>query len=280
MLQDKVAKVRTNRVFFISVGAILAISYLSIALIFLLASPMNVSSVGYFLGSLYAHASLAAAWATLGPGKLKFRWPLSLAWVLTLPLAIAVSLSSRPPPFNLVAVLGSCLFGQWLLLQLLLCAVVWRFGLQLGHKSDVDTTGAGSGSQFRIWDLMGLMTLSACIVGVGRMILPLLSASGNEIINFVFLSLSAVFLNLPLLLAALVKTHAILAVLMSFMLLAVATYFESPILDSLGGSGPEFSHIVAINVFSSILIVVVAAVVRMHGFRLFVRKTNQPTKPV
>jgi hypothetical protein len=257
----------------------LAATYLSIAFL-PIRSPREVVALGYFFGTLYAHASLAAVWTALGPGALKFRLPVSIIWILVLPApaVINVALFGRPP-LEFVVALWICLIGQWLILLLFISGVVWRFGLQLGRmRNATETAESEPRSQFTIRDLMVLMTLSACIIGLGRVSLPLLTTSAADLSVFIFLSLAAIVLNLPLLLAALVERFAIISVLLSIVFLAVATYFELPIMTAVGGRGPKPSHFVAINVFSSALIIGVAIVVRLNGFRLFVKRkrTQQP----
>jgi hypothetical protein len=78
-----------------------------------------------------------------------------------------------------------------------------------------------------------------------------------------------------LLLAAFVKRFALVSVLLSIVFLSVATYFEYSILTAVGGLGPEPAHFVAINLFSSALIIGITAILRANGFRLFVRRKQR-----
>ena len=73
--------------------------------------------LGYFLGSLFAHATLAAAWTAFGPAPAIRRVPLSFVWVISLPAAIGINVALNGGPDDATIILGACLFGQWLLLQ-------------------------------------------------------------------------------------------------------------------------------------------------------------------
>lgn len=261
----------TNKRVFISVGIVLAISYMSLA--FLDPDPPGANTVRlcYFIGSLYAHASLAAAWAALGPGKLKYRLPLSGLWVLALPIAIAVNLGLHGGPQSATLQLGVCLFGLWLTIQLVLAAIVWWTGLRIKDSSDSDSEQSHAGYQFRIFDLLVLITTSAVLFAVGRAVVPLMKFTGDSAI-FIFLAVAAVIIFLPLLLAALLERYAVLGVLLSLLLLIGGAYIELPLLKTLGGRGPSTSDLIAINAASAVLILVVAGIVRMHGYCLYLRR--------
>ncbi|MEO8271650.1 MAG: hypothetical protein ABI557_18145, partial [Aureliella sp.] len=260
---------------------LLAVSYLSIVLIAPHAPPQpTVNLFGYWFGSLYAHASLAAVWAALGPGTLKYRALLSFVWVLALPTGLLPSAGIGGPPIKLVAMFGCSLFGHWLLLRIVLAGLAWHFDLRIGHSSDVIGAAGKNRSQFMMRDLMLLITASACVFAIARLLLPILLTVADALTFFIFLSLAAIILNLPLAMAALVKRFVVISVLTSTAFLAVATYFELSVIRALGVSGPTDIHLITINASSSALILVVAVAVRVNGFRLFVRwKLIKPSVP-
>ena len=46
--------------------------------------PLEYLTIGYFVGTLFGHATLAATWTAFGPLPLVWRLPLSIGWVAAL----------------------------------------------------------------------------------------------------------------------------------------------------------------------------------------------------
>ena len=117
------------------VGPLVALSWLSLALV----NPeppgpdttITTVRIGYFLGSLFGHATLAAAWMAFGPGPIIWRGPLSFVWVLMLPPAIGISLRLHGGAEEAAVIWGACLLGQWLLLQFPFWGLALGLGLRL-----------------------------------------------------------------------------------------------------------------------------------------------------
>jgi hypothetical protein len=61
---------------------------------------------------------------------------------------------------------------------------------------------------------------------------------------------------------------AVRGVLLALALIVVATVLEFPLLRSLGGGGPGLMDFVAINGFTSAIVLIVAAIVRLNGYSL------------
>src|SRR5688572_1994798 len=100
-------------------GGLILLSWISLALVDPDPAPGSGKTLvlGYFLGSLFAHATLAAAWSALGPGLRSVRVPLSLVWVIALPVAIAINVTIHGGPNDAAVDLGVFFFCQWALLQ-------------------------------------------------------------------------------------------------------------------------------------------------------------------
>ena len=144
------------------------------------------------------------------------------------------------------------------------------FGICLQRIDEVKQESDAVRIRFGIRDLLIVMAVVSVILGTGRIIVPNVSVRGEGSV-FIFLALAAIVLTLPLLLAALMRRMAIPGVMLALVLTAVATAWELPLLESVGGSGPRTGHFVAINVASAILILVVATIVRMNGYCLDAR---------
>jgi hypothetical protein len=254
------------------VSPLLVLSWLSLA--FLDPNPpgRDIVWIGYFLGSLFAHSTLAAAWVAFGPGRFVWRFPLSIAWALSLPLAVGICLGVHGGPDDAIVVVGGCLLGQWLALQVPLGALARGFGLHLRQGDDGEGGAKVRQLRFGIRHLLLVMLIVGVILGMGRIAISNISFSGSrEAPIFVFLATAAFVLTLPLLLAALMRRNAILGVLLALSFIGVTTALEFPLLKSLGGSGPEIGHFISINTTSAGLILVIAFVVRLNGYCLHAR---------
>jgi hypothetical protein len=249
---------------------LLAVNWLTVAVVNF-DPPTNHVLLGYFLGSLFAHATLAAGWAALGPGRFVWRFPLSIVWVVFLPIAGGINLAVNGGPDGVIFVIGCCLVGQWLALQFPFWALALGLGLQLRHSGDAEKAPARQ-VQFGIRHLLVVMLLVGVVLGVGRAVFAFndtLFTGGGETPAFIFLAAAAIVLTLPLLLAALMPRMAALGVPLALLFMGVMTLVELPLLDRLGGGGPELGHFIAINVAMAAVILLSALVVRLNGYCLY-----------
>lgn len=254
---------------FIWVGLLLALNWLSIALLGLDHPGTNFVVIGNCFGSLFAHATLASAWTAFGPAPLIWRVPLSLAWVMSLPVAIGINLGVVGLQ-EAVLLFGSCLLGQWVLLQFPLWTLALVLGLRLRHINEGKQEPATERVQFGIRHLLIVTAIAGVLLGIGRIVVTNVSIAGEEPVFF-FLAVAAIVVTLPLLLAALMRRLVIPGISLALLLTGVATALELPLSELVGASGPEMKHFVAINVASSILILLVAGIVRMNGYYLCVQ---------
>src|SRR6187200_2639701 len=88
-------------------------------------------SIPLVLGTMFGHATLAAAWTTLGPLPLIRRLPLSFLWLAAVVLAFGFNLvrEGNSQGFPVLLVYGSCLLLQWILVQLPLWLIGTRYRL-------------------------------------------------------------------------------------------------------------------------------------------------------
>ena len=229
-------------------------------------------TVGFFFGSCFGHTTLAAAWAALGPGPIGWRVPLSLVWVAMLPVAIAINLAIHNGPDDGALLIGACLFGQWLIVQLPLWALAIGYGLQLRHVDDWEKMQDRRARQFSLRHLMVFTTIVGVVFGAGRILISWLGelfSLDHEAPIFVFLAVAAVILTLPLLLAGLLSRRAIPAVLFVLALIGLATAWEVTLLQMLpggAGPGPQTGHFVGINACTAVTILGGVLLLRLNGY--------------
>jgi hypothetical protein len=203
-------------------------------------SVSETAAIGFFFGSLFAHTTLAAAWTAFGPAPLVWRLPLSLVWVFGLAIAIQVNLVLNGGPDEGAVLVGACLFGQWLLLQVPLWTIALAFGAHLRHSDHLQAGFDPRERQFGIRQLI------------------------------IVLGVAAIVQTLPLLLAALMRRFAIPGVLVVLVLIGFATaYLEVPLLRLVSrGPGLQTRDFIAINTFTTSIMIIVLLAVRLNGYCL------------
>lgn len=154
--------------------------------------------------------------------------------------------------------------GQWLALQAPLWFLSASYGLQI-HYRGKETETSIRPLQFGTRQLMIVTAIVAVFLGVGRALLTTIDAS-SDTFAFLFLAVAGILMSLPLLLACLLPRWAVRSVLILLALIAAATWGEYPLLQELGGDGPEFWHFVWINFFQSAWIVFVITLLRAFGY--------------
>ena len=233
--------------------------------------------VGFVLGTVFAQTTLAAAWATLGPGRFILRLVLSIAWIVS--IGFAFLLSIRPGPggkgeYEVALTITACLFAQWLLVQILL------WGLRLGYDvylSDGENSVGNTGSrtrQFGIRQLMVFTAIVAVLLAIGRVVVPVLAGSfgrdWNELVIFGAMAIAAVLVTLSLLLAVLLPRYALAITPIVALLIGMSTGLELSLITQLSSrvSGPGFGHVAATNIFQAVWIILIAGLMRTSGYVL------------
>jgi hypothetical protein len=238
--------------------------------------PLEYLTIGYFVGTLFGHATLAATWTAFGPLPLVWRLPLSIGWVAALTIAFAINLgmNSAGSGGYFMVVLGGCLLGQWAIAQLPMWFLAFAYGLRLRHASERSYGLDPSERQFGIRQLMIVTAIVAVVLGIGRMIIMGLLAdgvrSGGQPLILVFLAVAGVIMTLPLVLSALLPRFAIPASLLVLFLIAVGTLAELPLLQmalpQAGGGGPDAGHFYGINAIQAAWVLLVIGVLRLRGY--------------
>lgn len=275
---------------FLWAGLLLAVNLGSVVLIDTHGSQFEVVTIGYLLGSLYGHATLAASWAALGPGHALWRIPGSLGWIFLLFLALIANIGLDNGPPEALLVVGLSLLAQWIVLQVPLWALKAGLQAKLRYTDDVPGTFDQRQWQFGIRQLLIVTTIVGVVFGVGRLtvgtILTYLSPIDNrEAIVFLFLACSAIFFSLPLLTAALLDRWTVVGVAIALTVIAVGTICEAPLIQAIeanaavtpAGVRPNLWDLIAVNSFTSLLILLIAGTVRFNGYSLTRWHAEVPT---
>jgi hypothetical protein len=229
--------------------------------------------IGYILGTMFGQTTLAAAWTALGPLKLIWRLPLSMAWLALLVTAMTVNFGGNGPE-EFILVVAACLLGQWMLVQLPLWGLALGYRLRLRHGSQAHLPVDRREGQFGIRQLMIFTAIVAVIFGVGRLVAANLSLQFNQgaaegVPIFIFLAVAAILVTLPLVLAMLLPRFGAISVALLLGLVALATAWELPLLSTIhSGPGPDTMHLVWINGFTAAWIIAFMAALRLSGYRL------------
>ena len=218
--------------------------------------------IGYICGSLFGQTTLAAAWAAYGPGRPSFRIPNSLLWVTLLAVAVGINGASQGQDIDGAIVVGTCLFGQWLLLLIVFWGIARVFQVQLQRANE------GSGGtetrpwQFGIRHLLVLTATTGAILGVTRLIAGNITELVRSVDPFVSIMLGAVLLTWPLVFATLVRRYAWLGILICLLLISVLTAFEPLFLNA----GSLSDHFISVNAFTSAVVVFGTLAMRTNGY--------------
>lgn len=223
---------------------------------------------GIFWGTMFGQTTLAAAWSAFGPAPLIIRLPFSLVWVLMHPVALALHLYLNGGPVAFAIPIGACLFGKWLLLQFPLWGLVFGMGLSLRHNDDLIQPNQEH-LQFTIRQLIAITAIVGVMLGVGRLLLPILARNQGDYVFWGLLCAADAVLTLPLVLAALLRRFTIPGVLLTLVLISTATFWEVPLLKSLESTTSVSPNVlVAMNVGAALVMLPVLWAVRLNGYSL------------
>lgn len=234
--------------------------------------------IGFLLGTMFGQATLASAWAALGPAPLLWRLPLSLGWVAILVIAFLVNISVNNFGGNIevALILGGCLGGQWLLVQMPLWGLALGYGVNLRHRDDPPL--AIRERQFGIRQLMILTAIVAVVLGACRWVVTaamaeLQGTNWGEAAVFFMLAAAGIVMTLPLIIAALLPRFAWLATAGVLVLIWLGTWYELPLVNMVGG-GPNIWHLAFINGFQAAWVLAVVGLLRLCGYGI-----GQPARP-
>ena len=256
---------------FLWLAPIITLNWIGIAAIHP-AGPRTIS-LGFFFGSMFAHAAMSAAWMALGPLPIIYRAPLSITWLVMLIVGLSINLAINGGPSGALVIVAVCLVGQWSLVVITLLITRAIFGFRLQHPDECRTDASAPQFQFGIRQLLIVTSIVAVVLGIGRVAMPVLSKylefpGGREIPIFTFLGIAAALVTLPLIIAALMRRLAILGVAITLALIGLATYWELSLMRAVSISGPGTGDFMALNGATTLIMLVLLAVIRLNGYRL------------
>jgi hypothetical protein len=237
---------------------------------------------GFFLGTLFGQAALAATWTAIGPLPLSVRLPICLVWMALLVLALIANHAIAGGSVAQMAVLSGWLLLQWLLIQFPLWVLhVGRYRIR--HLDD--GPAAVSESQFGLGRLLALTALVAVGLGGVRAVLVVLDSDELDQMQqhgplFAATLVAHTYLTVPLIVALLQPRYALVATLAALAIVGLITTFETPLLTYLAAAPGALvpSMIWAKNVVQALWIVAALLFVRFMGFRIL-RSRRDITKP-
>jgi hypothetical protein len=262
----------SRRRLWLKVGLLLlAGGWLALAASGFVFGPFNRAIIGLELGLAFGQATLAACWLALGTGPTWVRVATATFWVV----ALAVAWFTHPN--GDVLLIGVSIGVQWLLVQAPLWVLRLARGVRIQPIEELTALDPAR-PQFGIRQLMVLTACVAVVLGIGRVVMPLLvhaARSGNwgEWPAFAFVVATNVVLTLPLALAALLPRYWLWACGVALVFIAGATVVELSLLRYfLPGNGPLQPGVLALFVImnGSQACVVIAALgnMRAAGYRL------------
>jgi len=229
--------------------------------------------VGLVFGSMFGQTTLAATAIVFLRAPLALRLPVSVFWVFMLGAGLALNVGLNGGPSDMGFVFGALVFAQWLVLQLLLWPIRFAFAIKLSHIQSEPSVSDPSRHQFGIRQLMIVTAAVGVLLGVGRVMVPVLidrlSVLRHDLPVHAFLVVAEVILTLPLVLAALLRRFTFVGTLLALAFVAGATFVEVPLLQLLAGNnGIETSDFVGVNAVASALVTAALTAVRMNGYSL------------
>lgn len=244
---------------------------------FVIGDPRNeVLAIGYIFGTIFTHATLAAAWATFAPAALIVRLPLSLLWLLLFITALTMNLNYHRGQVDvqIVTVTGAIVLWQWLLVQLLLWGLRIGLRLRLLHSDESARAPAVGKQQFGVRELLICTAVVGLALGIGRVTLSslfphLAPGQGGEAPYIILLAFTAIVHSLPLLGAAFLPRHAVPAVLIVLAVIGVTTFLGTLFIGGLDPNPNQDALILFhMSVCTSTWVLLFALVVRLNDYRL------------
>lgn len=241
---------------------------------------LTMAHQGVVFGCVMGQTLLAAAWTSLGPLKFLNRLGLSLLWIAIVLSANIVGYFHRMLPssgsdayISGMILLGICIFGQWLLVQIPL----WLLYIMTAARLQVPESDASALNlryrQFGIRQLMIFTGIISLLLAIGRIIVPLIKdrmSDDNDIAVVCFVFIANSLLMLPLLLASLLTQRRLIATGISLALIAIGTAIAVPWCTQLVKYPiPQLAwFFIFSNSISALWILIVTYLARRSGYRL------------
>jgi hypothetical protein len=223
----------------------------------------HLPMLAFFYGSLFAQATLTAAWLTLGPLRFVYRAPLALTWLLLLVMVISI-LTARGIP-HAEALFQLSLAAAWIAAVIVLVLARLFYGITLRHRDEAQHEA--SKFQFSIARLLTMICIVAVLLGLGKAILPALNEyfGPHMLTFFAVIGISGATVALPIVFSVLSQHLVTVRVVSSLVALALASWLESLWMSPRGLSIDE---IAAINLGTLAITLSYVATIRLTGYRL------------
>ena len=267
---------KQQRLAFSAIGVAIACGWGFVALAPLPGMPPERIIVGLLLGTVYGHATLAAAGTAIGPFRFRYRLPLALVCLGGMFAALVILTTHSPIAGTML--IGVSMFVQWSLVQVPLWCLVWWNGLRIQHALAVAPTRSVPSGQFGIRQLMIFTAVVAVLLGVGRMLVIVVDWNRalpgvvvHEAPIFGFIVLVNTLYALPLALAVLMRRWNLLAWFIGAAMVAGATQVEVAVIERMiqGGPNAELPILLwTMNLCQSAWVVALLAILRVTGYRL------------
>lgn len=239
--------------------------------------PFEKLLVGLILGMMFGQTTAASIWGSLGTGSHLVRMASALTWLLALVGGFTILMwrtTSLRDDF-LVFIFGT-LLGQSALIHAALWGARATWGVRLVPAIELGPESIER-VQFGIAHMMAFTFGVAVVLGVLQALVQLSGTMGidkKDFLIFLVLGLSAILITLPVAVAVLIHRGWLAALLIAVGLVSLVAAGEYPLLVSmeLQTGGPEFWHVVWINVFSVVAVFLHALGMRWYGYRLDLRK--------
>lgn len=239
------------------------------------ASWLSLLSFGMFL----VEPILFGTWAAIGTGVVKLRIPATWSLLVAInfsPLWFGTPIPGISNPFEPIVMLTAVCVG-WTLLLLLIAKVT--------HWS-IDSTpiqfGSNETGQFSLRFLLGVTTVCAIVLGVGRGLITSESLAGSQVVNIVrgivqVLVLTYTATILPFAILSISPRKPLFIALSLWPLLSILTSAAYLRFDTTTFLWGQLTLNLAIQTGALVASVACAIVLRFAGYRLIRRASTSPS---
>jgi hypothetical protein len=273
-----------------SIVGLIGLAWLMVAGIHPLEQADSVQAAvdGIMWGTLFAHASLAATWAVLGPLPLRTRLPLAFGWLgamlIALVFHLATDMLSRASFLEFLFDLGT-LLATWILVQVFVWPLVRIDRLRIQAADSDVLVFARDARQYGVGTVLAVTAVVAIVLGAGRSALGDLNPGDfatwySRVESSGWLALSRAILSFATLAAVLLlrNTRAIVAAIgiaLVATLIGMPMFFSRPF--PLWARNYAFESLVCMNLSQCIWIMGVLILLKSAGFRLRWGYAEKPT---
>jgi hypothetical protein len=235
---------------------------------------IDSAMIGYFVGCFYAQSTMLAAWLAFGPVAKMVRVQSGLAWlVFLIGLSLAfIRWQDGRLRLEDIAILAALVLGQ------VFVAFLFGYGFRVLAKVSVGPLASHQqqdveARHFGIRQLMICTALAAGFFALVRGILGMPGLRGTSIADIgavLLLGFSGIACCYGMVVAALLRRGAAIAVALTFLVVVGYSYAESKAFSALveNGGQPSLLELFAINAMTSFFCFLFAGNMRLAGYRI------------